>query len=402
MSGTDPGRKEADLYAWLAEAALRSAPMTELLDGFCRALAMEGVPLARVTIATATLEPTIRAQSLIWEVGKGALMETFPHGESNQAWRESPLAMMVRTHTEAMRKRLNDPVTADDFALFSELKALGFTDWAAFIDLFYWEADHVEGGGMGMVSSWMTRDPAGFSEAQLQYLRPRIKALAAAVKSLIVVEGACNVLSAYVGEDAGRRVLRGAVTRGSVTETRAVLMFADLAGFTRYSAEEPIDMTLDTLNRSFDCVGAAIESHGGQILKFIGDGVLAVFMLDQGRSDEEVAAGALDAAEAAQRLLTQAALPLSLDIALHVGQVSYGNIGTARRLDFTVIGRAVNEVARIEPLCGALREPILVSAPLAALIPDKAKRLRPLGSQALRGLSEMDVFGLSAVRPSAS
>ncbi len=394
--------KRGDLYAWLAEAGLRSIPITELLDGFCAGLGLEDIPVERVTIAMATLDPSVRAQSLIWERGKGSLLETFPHGESNEAWRESPLAMMVRSHTGALRRRLIDPLVSDDFPLFSELKEQGFTDWTAFIDLFHWEADHVEGGGMGMVSSWMTQAPSGFSEAQLQRLRPRIQALAAAVKSLVAIESACNILSTYVGEDAAQRVLRGAVTRGSVTQTLAVLMFADLAGFTRYSAEQPIDMTLDTLNRSFDCVGIAIEKHGGEILKFIGDGVLAVFMLDESRSNEEVAAGAVDAAEEAQRLLAQADLPLDLDIALHVGRVSYGNIGTARRLDFTVIGRAVNEVARMEPLCGLLDEPILISAPLANLLPGKAKRLRSLGSQALRGLDKMEVFGLTAAPPSAS
>lgn len=386
--------EEGDLYAWLAEAGLRSTPITALLDGFCSALAPAGIPVARVTLATAALDPSIRAQSLVWERGQDSELTTFPHGESSPAWRESPLAMMVRTHTAMLRRRLDQPPPPDDYALFAELKERGFTDWVAFTHMFHWEADHVEGGGMGMVSSWATRDPAGFSDAQLAFLQPRVRALAAAIKSLVVIESACSILSAYVGEDAGQRVLKGAVTRGSVTETRAVLMFADLTGFTRYSAEQPIDVTLDTLNRSFDCVGAAIEGHGGQILKFIGDGVLAIFLLDRGRLDSDVAAGAIDAAEEAQRLLAGAALPLQIDIALHVGRVSYGNIGTVKRLDFTVIGQAVNEVARMELLCGQLDQPILVSAALAALVPEKAKRLRSMGSQALRGLGEMEVFGL--------
>lgn len=386
--------EEDDLYAWLAEASLRGMPIKELLEGFCAALDRNGIPVDRVTIATAALDPSIRAQSLVWERAEGSHLATFPHGESNLAWRESPLAMMVRTHTGVLRRKLAAPLADDDYRLFAELKAQGLTDWVAYAHWFYWEAEHVEGGGMGMVSSWSTRHPAGFSDAQLAFLQPRVRALAAAIKSLVVIESACSILSAYVGEDAGQRVLKGAVTRGSVTETRAVLMFADLTGFTRYSAEQPIDVTLDTLNRSFDCVGAAIEGHGGQILKFIGDGVLAIFLLDQGRLDADVAAGAVDAAEEAQRLLARAALPLKLDIALHEGRVSYGNIGTARRLDFTVIGRAVNEVARLEPLCGQLGEPILVSGDLARLLPEKAKRLRSLGSQALRGLGEMEVFGL--------
>jgi adenylate cyclase len=385
---------DSGLFAWLAEASLRGTPLKELVDGFCTEINALGFRIDRVVIATAALDPSIRAQSLTWESGQGAFLATFPHGESNLAWRQGPLAMMIRTHTGVLRRRLAEPLADDDYALFAELKEQGFSDWVAFAHMFHWEAEHVEGGGMGMVSAWSTKDPAGFSEAQLAFLRPLVRALAAAVKSLVIVDSACSILSAYVGEDAGQRVLRGAVTRGSVTETRAVLMFADLTGFTRYSAEQPIDVTLDTLNRSFDCVGAAIEGHGGQILKFIGDGVLAVFLLDQGRDDGDVATGAVGAAEEAQRLLAKAQLPLKLDIALHVGRVSYGNIGTARRLDFTVIGRAVNEVARMEPLCGQLGEPILISADLARLLPPNAKRLRPLGAQALRGLGELVVFGL--------
>ncbi|MBI2256277.1 MAG: adenylate/guanylate cyclase domain-containing protein [Proteobacteria bacterium] len=393
---------ETDLFAWLAEASLRSLPLKELVDGFCTGINALGFDIDRLMIATAALDPSIRAQSLTWERGQGSFLATFPHGESNLAWRQGPLAMMIRTHTGVLRRRLAEPLAGDDYALFAELKEQGFTDWVAYAHLFYWQADHMEGGGMGMVSAWSTRNPAGFSDEQLAFLRPRVRALAAAVKSLVVIDSACSILSAYVGEDAGQRVLRGAVTRGSVTETRAVLMFADLTGFTRYSAEQPIDVTLETLNRSFDCVGEAIEAEGGQILKFIGDGVLAVFLLDQGDGDTTVAVKAVDAASEAQRLLAIAKLPLGLDIALHVGRVSYGNIGTARRLDFTVIGRVVNEVARMEPLCGQLGESILISADLAALLPDKAKRLRSMGKQALRGLGEMEVFGLSAVPPSAS
>lgn len=388
---------DSDIYAWLAEASLRGTPLKELLTGFCAGLNALGLEIDRVTIATAALDPSIRAQSLTWERGSGAYLATFPHGESNLAWRQSPLAMMIRTHTGVLRRRLVEPLAADDYTLFAELKEQGFIDWVGYAHMFYWEAEHVEGGGMGMVSSWSTRHPDGFSEDQLLFLRPRVRALAAAVKSLVVVESACSILSAYVGEDAGHRVMRGAVTRGSVDEVRAVLMFADLRDFTRYSAEQPIDVTLDTLNRSFDCVGAAIEGRGGQILKFIGDGVLAIFLLGQGVPDETVADNAIAAAVEAQRLLHLADLPLALDIALHVGRVNYGNIGTARRLDFTVIGQAVNEVARMESLCGALGESILVSGPLAALAAKNAARLRPLGQQILRGLDgQMEVFSVAS------
>lgn len=240
------------------------------MEGFCAEVNAAGLDLTRALIATAALDPSIRAQSLTWERDGGSQMASFPHGESSIAWQQGPLVMMIRSGTSMLRRRLGQPLASDDYALFAELKAQGFTDWVAYAHWFHWEAEYIEGGGMGMVSSWATRDPAGFSEAQLDFLRPRVGALAATVKSLVVV-----------------------------------------------------------------------------------------------------------------------------DIALHVGHVNYGNIGTARRLDFTVIGQAVNEVARMESLCGQLGEPILISGPLADLAMGRKKRLRSLGSQALRGLDgKMPLYGL--------
>ena len=384
------------LHTWLVEAALSGLPLKELVAGFCERLNELGFDLARAVIATAALDPTIRAHSLTWERDDGAYLASFPHGESSLAWRQGPLAQMARNRIGTMRQRLTDPAMTNEYALFAELKEMGLTDWVAYAHLFQWNVQHIEGGEMGVLSSWATMPEAGFSDTQVDELRPLVRALAAAIKSLTVVESACNVLSAYVGKDAGLRVLRGAITRGSVQNVRAVLMFADLRGFTRYSAEQPIDVTLATLNNSFDCVGDAIEAQGGQILKFMGDGVLAVFMLDEGQPDSVMADLAIDAALDAQARLAASDLPLALDIAIHVGTVHYGNIGTSRRLDFTVIGQAVNEVARLESLCGALGESILVSGELAALTAKNAVRLKSLGSQTLRGLTgKMQGFGLS-------
>lgn len=385
-----------DIYPWLAEAALTGVPLKELMAGFCAHLNRLGFNLARGLIATAALDPSVRAQSLTWERDGGTHLATFPHGESSLAWRRGPLAVMARTHMNMMRQRLTDPAMTDEFELFAELKEQGLTDWVAFAHRFHWSVEHIEGGEMGVLSSWATDHSDGFSDRQVEQLRPLVRALGAAVKSLIVVESACNLLSAYVGKDAGYRVLRGSITRGSATEVRAVLMFADLRGFTRFSAEQPIDVTLTTLNQSFDCVGDAIEGRGGQILKFMGDGVLAIFMLEQGQPDSVVADQAIEAALDAQKRLADSSLPLSLDIALHVGTVNYGNIGTSRRLDFTVIGQAVNEVARMESLCGSLGESILVSGELAALAAKSDARLKPLGPQTLRGMDDqIAVFGLS-------
>jgi adenylate cyclase len=168
-------------------------------------------------------------------------------------------------------------------------------------------------------------------------------------------------------------------------------MMADVKGFTRLSNERPIEEVLARLNATFDVVADEVGARGGHILKFMGDGVLAIFLLD-GRPAETVAAAALAAAEAVQGRLPAG---VALDIGLHVGDVQYGNIGAADRLDFTAIGPAVNEAARIEGLCGTLDRPVLVSGDLARLATGWADRLEPLGAHALKGYDEpREVLGL--------
>jgi adenylate cyclase len=205
---------------------------------------------------------------------------------------------------------------------------------------------------------------------------------------------ASSLLAAYLGSDAGRRVHSGAIERGSVESLRAVLWYADIRGFTGIADVTAGGAVVELLNEVFETLTASLRRRGGQVLKFMGDGMLATFPFEEdGR--KTVCREALDAAAEAQCALDQlnsaraaAGKPVAeVDLALHIGEVLYGNVGAVDRLDFTVIGPAVNEVARIETLCEPLGHKILVSAELAAVV-GGSHQLEPLGSHRLRGVSE--------------
>ena len=230
-----------------------------------------------------------------------------------------------------------------------------------------------------------------------------LPALSLAVKAHAGHVIASGLLQTYLGEDAGRRVHAGAVVRGSVDSVHAVLWYADIRGFTRASDAAPGLLIIEMLDDVFEIMTAALRPHGGQVLKFIGDGLLATFAFesaDRARTCQR----ALDAATQAMRELEArnvarmaAGVPVvTVDLALHLGDVLYGNVGAADRLDFTVIGPAVNEVARIEALCEPLGRAVLASAEFVAAAEGAGDRLESLGRYALRGVSESkEIFGLN-------
>jgi adenylate cyclase len=214
---------------------------------------------------------------------------------------------------------------------------------------------------------------------------------------------AAELLGAYLGHDAGRRVHRGAVERGSVETIRAVLWNADIRGFTAIADDVPGAAVIELLDEVFETLAVSLRARGGQILKFIGDGMLAIFPLDDSRQQEtcrqalDAAAEAIAAIDRMNELRGAAGKRhATVDLALHLGEVMYGNIGATDRLDFTVIGPAVNEVARIEALCEPLGRNVLISAELAAAA-GQDDRLVPLGRHSLRGVRDArEIFGLRA------
>ena len=212
---------------------------------------------------------------------------------------------------------------------------------------------------------------------------------------------ASGLLGAYLGGDAGGRVHAGAVERGSVETVRAVLWYADVRGFTAIADTTPGLVVIELLDAIFETLTASLRRRGGQVLKFLGDGMLAIFPFVDATRDEtcnqalDAAAEAMDALDRLNAARSEAAKPIAaVDLALHVGEVLYGNVGAVDRLDFTVIGPAVNEVARIEALCEPLGRKVLISAELAAVVGD-SRRLDPLGYHRLRGVRDpREIYGL--------
>ncbi len=381
----------------------------ELFDGFCQRLVLAGFPLWRASAAMRTLHPQWGGYSYLWRRDLNAIEPSqFERGENRQVWLTSPFAYLV-AQAEAgggndlpwlhLRRRLCGPEALLDFPVLEELARAGGTDYFAQIVRFGPEGDASR--GTGIAYSFSTDRREGFGEDDLTLLRAVLPALSLAMMTHAGHTIASGLLEAYLGGDAGRRVHAGAVERGSVESIRAVLWFADIRGFTTLADSTPGLEVIELLDEVFETLTAPLRSRGGQVLKFMGDGMLAIFPL-LAETQAETCRKAIDAAREAMHALdrlnrarAEACKPVAeVDLALHIGEVLYGNVGAADRLDFTVIGPAVNEAARIETLCEPLGRKVLVSAEFATAA-GGCNGLRPLGHHRLRGVRELRaIYGL--------
>jgi adenylate cyclase len=404
-----PARQEAiasdtrALHAWLTEAGLAGLPLVELLDGLCGRLVAAGLPLARAYLSRAAVHPLLWAMGVTWQDGRivGAIDLGFGF-EKDAAWLDSPFRHMLDKDLRQLRRRLAGDGAVVDYPVLAELRDAGLTDWVAFLHRFGWTVEHEQIGQLGAISSWATARAGGWSGGEIALLAGLAPTLALAVKAGTGHSTTRDLLTTYLGADAAERVIAGHAQRGSVTRRTAVILYADLRGFTDFADAAAPEEVTRRLNGCFDCMGEPIRAAGGEILKFLGDGLLAVFLPGAGRDVAAVAAAALDAAQdilariarlnTAEVAAGNPALPL--DIALHEGEVTYGNVGTAERLDFTVIGPTVNEAARLEALCKELGRPLLVSDALVSFAPALRPRLIALGRYRLRGVRQgREVFG---------
>lgn len=386
----------AAVAGWLL-AEGRHAPDAEtLVEDFCRRLNAGGVPLARCVLVLQLLHPQIRSMVYRWRHGGEALETiTAPHGsEQSDSYLSSPFASLIEEGAVGMRYPLERMEAPWPYPVLGELRAAGATDYAAMAVLF--------AGGRRNAISFATERPGGFSTADLALLDALLPALGAVLETLALRRLAATVLDTYVGRKTGALILSGDIRRGTGANVRAVLWYCDLRGFTPLADRLPREELIALLNNYFESMGDAVERHGGEILKFIGDAMLAIF--PTGNDGNEAALKALDAA--ADALAAMAAQnaeraawgqpTLRCGIALHVGEVMYGNIGSTERLDFTVIGPAVNLVSRIEGLCGRLERTVLTSADFAALVGTHGRhRLDAIGPHAVKGMADpVSVFEL--------
>jgi adenylate cyclase len=383
----------AELAAWVAEAGLAGRTETALVEGFCdRAVAL-GLPLSRAILFIDTLHPVYEGRMFRWEREKhGATFAEYgpsTEGEGAERWRASTFYRLLSSGDTLLRRRITAE-SETEFAIFPDLRAALITDYVAIINPF--AADGVIGAMDCFYSSWMTDSGAGFDDGDIAALQRLMPFLGLAIKSVALGRIAETLVQTYLGRDAGRRVLSGRIARGVADRIEAVLWFSDLRNYTRISDASPPDQIIPMLNDYADAVVSAIHDNAGDVLKLIGDGVLAIFPAE-GRRNACLAA--LEAAKAAQNAVAalnirraSEGLPATdMYLGLHIGEVFYGNIGSKERLDFTVIGPAVNEVSRIAAMCRSLDQPILLSAAFAASIADEQSPLVSVGRYALRGVN---------------
>ncbi len=411
--GGELGRRIIETHIWAVREGLRSAAAYDLFDGYCQRLVVHGAPVWRAHAAMETLHPQWHGYGFTWRRDLNAIEpEQYARGSDEDSdFLKSPLNHLIRRARDgeanpSMRRRLESGPDQRDFPILEEFFALGATDYLA--QLYIYGVDGDRSQGTGIVYSFTTDRKGGFSEDDVTLVDATLPALSLAMKSHAAYVIASGLLGTYLGEDAGRRVHAGAVTRGSVEKLNAVLWYADIRGFTPISDCAAGEIIVDLLNDVFEVLTATLRPRGGQVLKFIGDGMLATFSFEEA-DRAETCRGALDAAiEAMQRLdalnadRAAAGVPVaSVDLALHIGEVLYGNVGAADRLDFTIIGPAVNEAARIEALCEPLGRSVLVSPEFAAAAAGGDSRLESVGLHALRGVREpKEIFSLDS-RPEA-
>jgi adenylate cyclase len=345
---------------WLIDGA-RSAPLPqEVLAQLCDRLVACGIPLWRVAVFVNTLHPQIVGRRFVWHPGADVEISEGRFGLfDTPEFRDNPVARVYATKN-AIRRRLADPDCAMDFPILLELCAEGVTDYLA-LPLFFTD------GAVQLVTC-TTRQPGGFTDAQIAGIEAIITPLARVAEIRALRRTASTLLDTYVGHDAGERILAGRIRRGDIEEIHAAIWLSDMRGFTALSDRQPPRELIDLLNRYFDCQVPVILDHGAEVLKFMGDGLLAIFTI--AGDETEVCKRALAAARQAQEqvaALSRSAMPgLRFGLALHIGDVLYGNIGSGNRLDFTCIGPAVNFAARIEKLAGQLGREILASGEFAS------------------------------------
>ena len=378
------------VVAWLIDGA-RLAPLAQdVLTELCERLTASGLPLWRVVVFVRTLHPQVVGRRFVWRPDTGTEVSdgSFELLERD-IFRNSPMAY-VATTGEALRRKLADPDCPMDFSVLPDLRDEGVTDYVV-------SPLHFTSGAIHF-ASWSTKQPGGFTDTEIAVIDSVVAPLTRVAEIRAAQRVAANLLTTYVGKNAGERILAGRIRRGDTETIHAAIWLSDMRGFTRLADRLPPQTLVDLLNRYFDCQVPAIVEQGGEVLKFMGDGLLAIFPIGSGSDPAMVCAAALKAAHAARgnvEALHSAPgedFDVHFGLALHVGDVLYGNIGSGDRLDFTCIGPAVNLTARLEKLAGQLGRSILASQEFAKYGADD---LMQIGRFAVAGFAEEQIaFGL--------
>ncbi len=376
------------LTQWLLVDGAACSDLGELVSGFTRRLRYEGVPVDRTFLGPLLLHPQAAGCVVIYEHAGDVVRESELSRErfaELEKQKGTPMSVIFDT-AKPMRARL-DGTDGLAMADLRSLRTEGYTDFLA-LPVFC-------GRTFAAGATVVTRRKGGFEDAHLEVLERSAVPLGPIAMLFVQRVEHGSLLRAYLGADAGRRVQAGQIQRGDGQTIRAAIWFCDMRGFTRLSASHPVEVVLDVINDLFETLVEQIESEQGQVLKFMGDGMLAIFEdVDDAPACENAlraAQSGLVAIDALGKRRAQAGKPVAtVGIGLHYGDVLYGNIGAPGRLDFTVMGPAVNLAARIEGMCSSLERAILMSAEFAAFT--KADR-ESCGQHALKGVpAPVEVF----------
>ena len=369
---------------WLAGPAQHIPSLIGEFDEYAWRMLAAGFPLLRATLQLRTLHPQYLGATFVWWRTTGQTVQTFVTHEAQDLYRdEDNPVRRVLVAGETVRRRVDVADDELDFPILHDLKAEGATD--------YFALPVKNSFGSNYMVTYVGDRLGGFTTQEIFDLTRVSQRLSLLADLRHQRRIANNILTAYLGPKTGPKVLEGQIRRGTGEEITAVLWSSDLRGFTERSDLLDGTHVIAMLNALFDAQAQAIGRHGGEILKFIGDGLLAIFPIENAGMTAAAARGALasamEAIEAVHGLANDPSIvgePLEIVVALHIGKAIYGNVGSAERLDFTVIGPAVNLVSRIEAVAKTLNVPIIVSDDFARAY---GQPLHPLGLHKLRGLA---------------
>jgi adenylate cyclase len=392
-----------NLMNWLVSQGLTGLPETDLIRGFCERSRAGGLDISRASLFIDTLHPIFEGRGFRWNDTETNESDMFEYGSTSEGeaalnWRRSIFYYMLESDIEELEVDFADRGLLD-FSLIDELAAKGHRHFVAFVHRFG------EAGTLGQMDSlysyWVTRRAEGFEEQGLSALRDLVPALGLAIKSAAQVEIARTLGRVYLGRDASEQVLQGRISRGVTERINAVLWFSDLRGSTAISESIGPDEIIPFLNDYAQAAIDAVHEEGGDVLKLIGDGVLAMFT---GADMSAARRAALRAEHRFRHNMTTlngrrsaAGRPTtSAHVGLHVGEVLYGNIGSEDRLDFTVVGPAVNEVSRIASMCRSVDRELLASSEFRSGLDASGRgHLVSTGRFALRGIGRaQDLYTL--------
>lgn len=387
---------------WLIDQALGEPDIVVMFEALCNRINEIGLPLCRARLTWPTLHPLFKAETILWTRGGTTEFEQFLHQENeSEEWIRSPMKYMIENGLALLRRRLDGPAPLFDFPVLTEVAQQGVTDYLAMITSLSVTKTADDTPSLGIIGTWATDKPGGFGDDELTALQRIQRRFAVACKTVIQARIARNISETYLGREAGSRVLSGSIRRGDGNETRAVVWYNDMRNSTALADTMPGRDFIELLNEYFDCTANPIIEAGGEVLDFIGDGVLAIFPYqdaDEQKGAVHSAMTALHSVLSARDRLNDARrerglFPIRFGIGLNTGTVMFGNIGISRRLTFSVIGPTVNEVSRIEALTKATGVDALVTQEIAALHPE---HWMTIGHQRLSGVSEqVELFTLA-------